>query len=121
MRIGTLLVANRGEITRRIFRTAKLMGIRCIAVYTNSDRDEPFVLEADESIALSTNYLDIGAIIEAAKKTNSNAVHPGYGFLSENPDFAKAVIESGIEWVGPSPQIIEVMGDKKTSFVEYAL
>ena len=112
MRIGTLLVANRGEITRRIFRTAKLMGIRCIAVYTNSDRDEPFVLEADESIALSTNYLDIGAIIEAAKKTNSNAVHPGYGFLSENPDFAKAVIESGIEWVGPSPQIIEVMGDK---------
>ena len=112
MTIKTLLVANRGEITRRIFRTAKSMGITCIAVYTDADSNEPFVKEADKSIYLPTNYLDIEAIIDAAKKTNSDAIHPGYGFLSENASFARAVIEANINWVGPSPEVIEAMGDK---------
>ena len=112
MTIKTLLVANRGEITRRIFRTAKSMGITCIAVYTDADSNEPFVKEADKSIYLPTNYLDIEAIIDAAKKTNSDAIHPGYGFLSENASFARAVIEANINWIGPSPEVIEAMGDK---------
>ena len=112
MTINTLLVANRGEIARRIFRTAKSMGIICIAVYTDADSNEPFVKEADRSIRLPTNYLDIEAIIAAAEKTQSDAIHPGYGFLSENASFARAVIEANINWVGPSPEVIEAMGDK---------
>ena len=92
MTIKTLLVANRGEIARRIFRTAKSMGITCVAVYTNTDSNEPFVKEADKAIRLSTSYLDEAEIINAAKKTESDAIHPGYGFLSENASFAKAVI-----------------------------
>ena len=112
MTIKTLLVANRGEIARRIFRTAKSMGITCVAVYTNADSNEPFVKEADKAIRLSTSYLDEAEIINAAKKTESDAIHPGYGFLSENASFAKAVTEEGISWVGPSPEAIESMGDK---------
>ncbi|MBL90049.1 MAG: carbamoyl-phosphate synthase L chain ATP-binding protein [Actinobacteria bacterium] len=112
MTINTLLVANRGEIARRIFRTAKSMGIVCVAVYADADSNEPFVKEADKSIRLPANYLDIEAIIDAAKKTRSDAIHPGYGFLSENASFAKAVAKAGINWVGPSPEVIEAMGDK---------
>ena len=115
MTIKTLLVANRGEIARRIFRTAKSMGITCIAVYTDTDSNEPFVREADKAIRLSTNYLDQKEIIDAANRTGSDAIHPGYGFLSENASFAKAVTEEGIIWIGPSSEAIELMGDKITA------
>ena len=115
MTIKTLLVANRGEIARRIFRTAKSMGITCIAVYTDTDSNEPFVREADKAIRLSTNYLDQKEIIDAANRTGSDAIHPGYGFLSENAPFAKAVTEEGIIWIGPSSDAIELMGDKITA------
>ena len=115
MTIKTLLVANRGEITRRIFRTAKSMGIVCIAVYTDADSNEPFVKEADKAIRLSTNYLDKKEIIDAAQRTGSDAIHPGYGFLSENASFAKEVTEEGIIWIGPSSEAIESMGDKITA------
>ncbi|MDG2351886.1 MAG: biotin carboxylase N-terminal domain-containing protein [Acidimicrobiales bacterium] len=115
MTIKTLLVANRGEIARRIFRTAKSMGIVCIAVYTDTDSNEPFVKEAEKAIRLSTNYLDKKEIIDAARRTGSDAIHPGYGFLSENASFAKAVTEEGIIWVGPSSEAIESMGDKITA------
>ncbi len=110
--IDTLLVANRGEIARRIFRTAREMGIRCIAVYVDADADAPFVTEADAAVRLPDGYLDGGAIIEAALSTGAKAVHPGYGFLSENPTFAAAVDDAGLIWVGPSPGIIRTMGDK---------
>ena len=115
MTIKTLLVANRGEIARRIFRTAKSMGIVCIAVYTDADSNEPFVKEADTAIRLSTNYLDQKEIIDSARRTGSDAIHPGYGFLSENASFAKAVMEEGITWIGPSSEAIESMGDKITA------
>ena len=115
MTIKILLVANRGEIARRIFRTAKSMGITCIAVYTDTDSNEPFVREADKAIRLSTNYLDQKEIIDAANRTGSDAIHPGYGFLSENASFAKAVTEEGIIWIGPSSEAIESMGDKITA------
>ena len=115
MTIETLLVANRGEIARRIFRTAKSMGIVCIAIYTDADKNEPFVKEADKAIRLSTNYLDQKEIIDAAKRSNSDAIHPGYGFLSENASFAKAAIEENIIWIGPSSEAIESMGDKITA------
>ena len=115
MTIKTLLVANRGEIARRIFRTAKSMGIVCIAVYTDADSNEPFVKEADTAIRLSTNYLDQKEIIDSARRTGSDAIHPGYGFLSENASFAKAVMEEGIIWIGPSSEAIESMGDKITA------
>ena len=115
MTIKTLLVANRGEIARRIFRTAKSMGIVCIAVYTDADSNEPFVKEADKAIRLSTNYLDKKEIIDAARRTGSDAIHPGYGFLSENASFAKAVTDESIIWIGPSSEAIESMGDKITA------
>ena len=115
MTIKTLLVANRGEIARRIFRTAKSMGIVCIAVYMDADSNEPFVKEADKAIRLSTNYLDKKEIIDSARRTSSDAIHPGYGFLSENASFAKAVTDESIIWIGPSSEAIESMGDKITA------
>ncbi len=110
--IHTLLVANRGEIARRVFRTARSMGMRCIAVYADADAQAPFVADADEAVRLSTGYLDGFAVIEAALATGADAVHPGYGFLSENAGFAAAVVDAGLLWVGPSPEVIEAMGDK---------
>jgi len=110
--VNTLLVANRGEIARRIFRTARSMGLRCVAVYVDADAHAPFVAEADEAVRLATNYLDIDAVVAAAQTTQADAVHPGYGFLAENARFAQAVIDAGITWVGPSPEAIEAMGDK---------
>lgn len=110
--IDTLLVANRGEIARRIFRTARSMGIRCVAVFAAADASAPFVAEADEAIRLPGGYLDQDAIIEAARRTGAGAVHPGYGFLSENADFARAVGQAGMIWVGPEPEAIGAMGDK---------
>ena len=110
--IRTLLVANRGEIARRVFRTARDMGMRCVAVYSDADADAPFVAEADEAVRLTSGYLDGSAIIAAAVATGADAVHPGYGFLSENAGFAAAVVDAGLAWVGPPPATIEAMGDK---------
>ncbi|NRA00666.1 MAG: ATP-grasp domain-containing protein [Myxococcales bacterium] len=112
MSIDTLLVANRGEIARRVIRSAHDMGIRCVAVYVDVDADAPFVRAADEALRLETSYLDAAAILEAAKASGAGAVHPGYGFLSENADFAARVSAAGLVWVGPSPETIEQMGDK---------
>ncbi len=125
--IESLLVANRGEIARRVIRTAARLGIRTVAVYSEADADLPFVREADEAILISTPdvdspaarrtavssaYRDIDAIISAAKSARAEAVHPGYGFLSENADFARAVRAAGLVWVGPEPDTIAAMSDK---------
>ena len=113
MSFNSLLIANRGEIACRIIRSAHEMGIKCIAVYVDADMDAPFVKEADESIRLPDGgYLDVGLVMEAAKKSGAQAIHPGYGFLSENATFARKVIKEGLIWVGPSPHVISVMGDK---------
>ncbi|HEY5014112.1 MAG TPA: biotin carboxylase N-terminal domain-containing protein [Acidimicrobiia bacterium] len=112
MNFTTLLVANRGEIARRIIRTAHSMGIRCVAVFVDADAVAPFVSDADESVRLATGYLDGAAIIDAAQSTGAQAVHPGYGFLSENPTFAADVVAGGLIWVGPSAAVIAEMGDK---------
>ena len=115
--IRRLLVANRGEIARRVIRTAHEMGIATVAVYADGDVGAPFVLEADSAIALdgktsAETYLDIAKVLSACRRTGADAVHPGYGFLSENAVFAKAVIDAGMRWVGPSPDAIGQMGDK---------
>jgi len=110
--IRSLLIANRGEITRRIIRTAREMGIRCVAVYVDADEHAPYVAEADEAVHLTTGYLDSAALIAAAQATGAEAIHPGYGFLSENAAFATAVQAAGLVWVGPSPSTIQSMGDK---------
>lgn len=109
----SLLVANRGEIALRIIKTASEMGIKCVAVYVDEDADSPHVKAADESFRLPDGgYLDTNAIINAAKQTNAEAIHPGYGFLSENAKFARKVKKEKIIWVGPSAHVISVMGDK---------
>ncbi len=112
MSFTTLLVANRGEIARRIIRSAHDMGIRCVAVYVDADADAPFVQDADEAVRLDTSYLDAAAVLDAARASGAGAIHPGYGFLSENADFAEKVTAAGMAWVGPSSQAIEQMGDK---------
>ena len=115
--IASLLVANRGEIARRVIRTAKRLGIRTVAVYSDADAGLPFVAEADEAVLIgpanpAQSYRDVEAILTAAKSTGAEAIHPGYGFLSENAGFARAVIEHGLVWVGPDPAAIDAMGDK---------
>jgi propionyl-CoA carboxylase alpha chain len=110
--ITSVLVANRGEIARRVFRTARGMGLRTIAVFVDADADAPFVREADEAVRLPDSYLDGEAVVEAARVAGADAVHPGYGFLSENASFARAVAEAGMVWIGPSAEVIESMGDK---------
>jgi len=115
--ITTLLVANRGEIARRILRTAAAMGIGTVAVYAEGDAGAPFVTAADRAVALpgrtaAQTYLNIGALLEAAAAAGADAVHPGYGFLSERADFARAVTAAGLTWVGPPAEVIETMGDK---------
>ena len=112
MTIATLLIANRGEIARRVIRGARAMGIRCVAVYVDADANAPFVNDADEAIRLSTSYLDTEAILEAASRSGADAVHPGYGFLSENAEFAKRVEAAGLTWIGPPSNVIATMGDK---------
>ncbi|MFE0526642.1 acetyl/propionyl/methylcrotonyl-CoA carboxylase subunit alpha [Micromonospora parva] len=115
--IESLLVANRGEIARRIIRTAKRLGIRAIAVYSEADADLPFVAEADEAVLIgppnpALSYRNTEAILAAAKSTGAQAIHPGYGFLSENAEFARTVEASGLIWVGPDADAITAMGDK---------
>jgi geranyl-CoA carboxylase alpha subunit len=112
-----LLIANRGEIARRIMRTAKRMGIRTVAVYSDADRDALHVREADAAVRIGganprESYLNIAAIIDAAKHAGADAVHPGYGFLAENAEFAQRLIDAGLTWVGPPPAAIRQMGDK---------
>ena len=109
----SILVANRGEIALRIMKTAQAMGIQTIAIYVEADKDAPHVRFADKAVLLPDGgYLDIDAVLDAAQKSNADAIHPGYGFLSENSGFAKRVIKEKIIWVGPSPKVISVMGDK---------
>ncbi len=109
--IISVLVANRGEIARRVFRTADEMGIRTAAVYVDADANAPFVREAEMAVKVDS-YMDAGELVAAAKAVGADAIHPGYGFLSENAAFARAVIEAGIRWIGPSPEVIAAMGDK---------
>ena len=112
MTFHKLLIANRGEIACRIIKTAHEMGISCVAVYTEADTFSPFVRMADQAIKLSDSYLNGNEIINAAKQTDAEAIHPGYGFLSENAKFARAVQKEGLIWVGPNSRVITSMGDK---------
>jgi acyl-CoA carboxylase subunit alpha len=109
---STVLIANRGEIARRLVRAARSMGLRCAGVYAPADADAPFVRELDEAYRLPAGYLDIDALLDAAKRAGAGAVHPGYGFLAENADFAQRVETAGLVWVGPPARVIAAMGDK---------
>ena len=110
--ITAVLVANRGEIARRVFRTARSMGLRCVAVYVDADAGAPHVTDADEAVRLDTGYLDGDAIVAAALAAGADAVHPGYGFLSENAHFAEVCESIGIKFIGPTSEQIALMGDK---------
>ena len=112
MKINSILIANRGEIACRIIRTANEMGIKTIAVYEEADSNATFVSMSDVAVRLKNGYLDADEIVDAAKKTGADAIHPGYGFLSENSIFARKVIRNNIIWIGPTPHVIKVMGDK---------
>ena len=119
-KIKKILVANRGEIALRIMKTAKDMGVKTVAIYSEADRFSPHVKYADESVCVgpppsSQSYLDQQKIIEACRLTKVDAVHPGYGFLSENAEFADLVEKSGLIFIGPSSKAIEIMGDKLTA------
>ena len=112
MNINSILIANRGEIACRIIRTANEMGIKTIAVYEEADSNATFVSMSDVAVKLKNGYLDADEIVDAAKKTGADAIHPGYGFLSENSIFARKIIRNNIIWIGPTPHVIKVMGDK---------
>ncbi|MCG8097943.1 MAG: acetyl-CoA carboxylase biotin carboxylase subunit, partial [Candidatus Thiodiazotropha taylori] len=115
--IDKIVIANRGEIALRILRACKELGIKTVAVHSEADRDLKHVLLADESVCIgpapsTESYLNVPAIISAAEVTDSVAIHPGYGFLSENADFAERVENSGFIFIGPKADTIRVMGDK---------
>ena len=118
--IQRVLVANRGEIACRILRACREAGLSSVAIYAQNDQESMFRELADQSVLLegdtiAETYLNGAAIIEAAKETSADAIHPGFGFLSERAEFAQAVMDAGLVWIGPSPQAIEQMGDKMSA------
>jgi len=122
-KITKVLIANRGEIALRVIQTCKEMGIKTVTLYTDEEVSLPHSCAGDESFNLGTGalkdtYLNQDRIIEIAKKSGANAIHPGYGFLSEKSSFAKKVRDAGIMFIGPSPSAIDLMGDKKTSKIK---
>lgn len=113
-----VLIANRGEIARRIIRTCRRLGVATVAVYSDADEKALHVREADEAVRIgeapvAKSYLNIEAILRAAEQTGAEAIHPGYGLLSENADFARAAMERGIRFIGPSPEAIAAMGSRR--------
>ncbi|MBC7448696.1 MAG: acetyl-CoA carboxylase biotin carboxylase subunit, partial [Hymenobacteraceae bacterium] len=115
-----ILIANRGEIALRVIRTCKEMGIKTVAVYSTADRDSLHVRFADEAVCIgpppsSQSYLNMAALISAAEITAADAIHPGYGFLSENAEFSRICREYGIKFIGASPEMINQMGDKASA------
>src|SRR5262245_39147673 len=116
-----LMVANRGEIAIRVFRSAHELGIRTVAIYSHEDRFATHRLKADEAYEVGRpgepirSYLNLEAIVELAREKAVDAIHPGYGFLSENADFARACRRAGIAFVGPGPELLDLLGDKVTA------
>ncbi|MEL0209571.1 MAG: biotin carboxylase N-terminal domain-containing protein, partial [Novosphingobium sp.] len=120
MSYDTVLIANRGAIATRIIRTLRRMGLRSVAVYSEADKDSLHVSQADEAVCIgearaSESYLNVAAILAAAKQTGAGAIHPGYGFLAENVDFAEACAAAGIVFIGPTPDNIRTFGLKHSA------